>query len=156
MVTQELKDKEIHCRGQGFNCYNCKDKNTCVEYVECEPIKFERKIIFPAIYKHFKNKFYATMGITKTIDKEKFYELLDKPNIVYFEASHTEEQYKHVLIIRYKGEFYTRRNEVFVLYKSLYDGHETYARHLDLFRSEVDKEKYPTIEQKYRFELVEY
>jgi 5'(3')-deoxyribonucleotidase len=42
MVTQELKDKGIHCRGQGFNCYNCKDKNDCIEYVECEPIKFKQ------------------------------------------------------------------------------------------------------------------
>jgi hypothetical protein len=156
MVTQELKDKGIHCRGQGLNCFGCKHKNNCVEYVDCPELKQVRTIKCPAIYKHFKNKYYATMGITKTIDKEKFYELLDKPNIIYFEASHTEEQYKHVLIIRYKGEFYTRREETFVLYKSLYDGHETYARPLDMFRSEVDKEKYPNVEQKYRFELFNY
>ena len=44
MVTQELKDKGIHCRGQGFNCCSCKDAKKCVEYVECEnPFKNSKK-----------------------------------------------------------------------------------------------------------------
>jgi hypothetical protein len=44
MVTQELKDKGIHCRGQGFNCCSCKDTKDCVEYVECEnPFKNSKK-----------------------------------------------------------------------------------------------------------------
>ena len=36
-----MKDKGIHCRGQGFNCYNCKDKSKCVEYEECPELKFD-------------------------------------------------------------------------------------------------------------------
>jgi hypothetical protein len=44
MVTQELKDKGTHCRGQGFNCCSCKDAKECVEYVECEnPFKNNKK-----------------------------------------------------------------------------------------------------------------
>lgn len=116
----------------------------------------ENEIIYPAIYKHFKGKYYATMGITKTIEKKQFSELLDKPNIIFFEAENTEKQYSKMLIIRYKGIFYVQRKETFVLYKSLYDGHEAYARPLEMFKSEVDKEKYPNIEQKLRFELVRY
>lgn len=42
------------------------------------------------------------------------------------------------------------------LYKSLYDGHCPYLRPLSMFISEVDKIKYPTVKQKYRFELIKY
>lgn len=41
MITQEMKDKGTHCRGKGFNCYNCKDKSECVEYEECSEIKLD-------------------------------------------------------------------------------------------------------------------
>jgi hypothetical protein len=156
MITQELKDRGTSCRGQGFNCHNCKDKNECLDYIECPEIKLERKIIFPAIYKHFKNKYYTTMGITKTLEKDKFDELLNKPNIIFFSAINTEKQYCKILIVRYKGEFYSQRKESFVLYKSLYDDSGVYARYLEMFRGEVDHEKYPNVEQKYRFELIKY
>lgn len=33
MITQELKDSGYSCRGKGFNCYGCKDKNRCVDYI---------------------------------------------------------------------------------------------------------------------------
>lgn len=39
MITQNMKDVGIHCKGRGFNCYNCKDKSECVDYIECEEIK---------------------------------------------------------------------------------------------------------------------
>ena len=31
MITQEMKDKGIRCRGKGFNCPNCKDRKECVD-----------------------------------------------------------------------------------------------------------------------------
>lgn len=34
MTTQEMKDKGTTCRGRGFNCPNCKEKYSCVEYEE--------------------------------------------------------------------------------------------------------------------------
>jgi hypothetical protein len=34
MVTQEMKDKGISCKGSGFNCPTCKDKAACVDYIE--------------------------------------------------------------------------------------------------------------------------
>lgn len=66
------------------------------------------------------------------------------------------EKYKHfklgkiVTIIGISK--HTETEEISVVYE--YEGH-IWNRPLEIFMSEVDKEKYPNTEQKYRFELVE-
>lgn len=47
---------------------------------------------------------------------------------------------------------HTETEEISVIYE--YEGH-IWNRPLEMFMSEVDKEKYPNAQQKYRFELVE-
>ena len=40
-----------------------------------------REIKYPAIYKHFKEKYYATMGVSKYIDMDLFGEILKKRDL---------------------------------------------------------------------------
>jgi len=64
--------------------------------------------------------------------------------------------YKH-----FKGNYYivcdfaidSETNEKLVIYRALYGGGQLYARPYNMFISKVDKEKYPNVEQEYRFQL---
>ena len=75
------------------------------------------------------------------------------------EAIHMGRLYRH-----FKGSLYkvigmskhTETGETLVLYHRIDDSNNIWARPIDMFLSEVDHEKYPDVEQKMRFELVNF
>ena len=74
------------------------------------------------------------IGKTYKHFKNKLYKVID---IVYDSESNNDLEYKKV-----------------VIYQALYGDNLKWARPYDMFNSLVDKEKYPNVEQVYRFEEV--
>ena len=75
------------------------------------------------------------VGKTYKHFKGKLYKVID---IVYDSESNNDEEYKKV-----------------VIYQALYGDNLKWARPYDMFNSLVDREKYPDVEQEYRFEEVD-
>ena len=130
----------------------------------------DRKIVVPGIYRHFKhtedgipnNYMYCTMFVAKAVDKKGIQEScepFETKLLPIIWVKYTEDKEKQIPLFLIDGEYKFWNgdcNQDLLVYKSLYDGEQPYARPYDMFMSEVDHEKYPNVKQKYRFELVRY
>lgn len=124
-----------------------------VEYEDVAHLFRSERIVKPnQIYRHFKGKYYATLGVSKPIKEEEFEEILNF-GIVY----HTELN-RNIVIVFKDNKYYHTINvseDELVIYTPLYfSDHDIYARPKNMFLSPVDKEKYPEVNQEYRMELV--
>ena len=71
------------------------------------------------------------------------------------------EVIKNRIYRHFKGDYYivvdvaqhSETDEQLVIYRTLYDDGKLYARPYEMFMSKVDREKYPEVEQEYRFQL---
>lgn len=124
-----------------------------------------REVICPAVYKHFKNLNYATMlcSVPATFEEITDYALsrdMSSIELLYVRAIYTEDLKTKITIFKL-GDKYCHlddlSNEELVVYRPLYPfKFNTVARPKEMFLSKVDKEKYPYVEQEYRFELVRH
>lgn len=109
-----------------------------------------RKLKYPCIYKHFKGKYYATMGVSNPIDIS-----LSDFKLNVLKARHTETDKNVFILVDNNGNWYhdeSIEKNTLVLYKSLYDDTSIYVRPYLMFLSEVDKVKHPNVDQIFRFE----
>lgn len=125
----------------------------------------KKKIVCPAIYKHFKGMHYATMCCSKFIKSDDFFKLIEEGNVKFngdtrMSAFYSEDFSIEIDLYKIKDKYYHIDENIpkeLVVYRPLYPfRYSTVARPKDMFLSKVDKEKYPDVRQEYRFELVKY
>lgn len=111
-----------------------------------------RELKYSKKYKHFKGKEYFVLGKSTPLGNVELFEKAKE--IICINSKHTEQEYYVVVIKSLEDELYYHSSEINTEELVVYMDDEFYAyvRPYDIFMSEVDKEKYPDIEQKYRFE----
>ena len=110
-------------------------------------------------------------GVPVSLDKEEYMELNTEPESKEEEISTRDIQvgdivqhFKREWVSKETSEYFykvlafaqhTETGERLVIYQALYAPFKVCARPLSMIMSEVDREKYPDIRQKYRFEKVQ-
>lgn len=118
----------------------------------------KRKIQIPHTYRHFKGEKYVTLFTATYISEEESNESMIES---YTEARYTEGR-GNVHIIERDNKYryinvHTREDYgELVIYKCITGKNigRVYARPIEMFASKVDKNKYPDVNQIFRFEKV--
>ena len=122
-----------------------------------------RELKISKVYHHFKGNDYLVVGIAEYID-----EFYSEHNIVEgvvlvdeFYTWHTEKDERQLIfrdtMNRYWHTDIEHIGEEMVVYKPLQreiGDKKCFIREINMFLSEVDKEKYPDVKQQYRFEEI--
>lgn len=113
-------------------------------------------------YRHFKGKDYIVLGFSNPVYESEYIRLNEEAYSNKIKAKFTEADDKYINIyvdindfgqIKYNHPFIDC-NKSLVIYMALYDDNKIYVRPYDMFMSEVDREKYPEVTQKYRLEEI--
>ena len=134
-------------------------RNEYYEVVEYEEVRhlFEiERIVEPnQIYRHFKGKYYATLGVSTPISEREFPKLLP---IHHREQVYHTELERNIMIIQKDNKLYHRdifSEDELVIYTPLYfSDYPIYARPKNMFLSKTDLNKHPEATQEYRMELI--
>lgn len=108
-----------------------------------------RELKINRVYKHFKGKEYIVLG--ESIPQSRISGDLIFENVKHTETAQQLNIFKDNDIFMHWKE---TNSERLVVYMALYGDYQIYARPYDMFMSEVDRDKYPDVEQKYRMEEV--
>ena len=86
------------------------------------------------------------------VGEERMYRLNPGDIVQHFKRTDmSSDDYTYVILNFAK---HTETGEILVIYKARYGDRAVYARPFDMFMSEVDREKYPDVKQKYRLEKI--